>query len=455
MSAVPKPLRRPGTLVAGVFLGLVLLLDTADAFDLRDVPPGNRLTMNLDLPTATFQSIGYGPTSWARLAERALARWNAVGVGPSPDFTFFSLRSPTTFGDPCTRDGINEVRFDSTFCGRAWGDAVAFTVSRRSVVGGPVVEADVVFNATLPMDAYPGPVRHTAQGRALYDFYRIALHEFGHAAGMDHPDEAGQAVVALMNFRVSDLDELQPDDVAGIHTVTWFAPAARARFSPLDDSITELYQEILGRTPAPYELGGWRFHILANPTASGIGTFGHALFDSGEYLSKPSTPRAYVTLLYRSILDREPDPGGLQSWLQFLQAQFDTALPGFVNSQEFRRLVPSTQDQTAVRAVVTRLYQQVLGRQPAAAEVTQWTNYVFATGDLVGMARGFLGSTEYNSRARTLSEHVVILYRTFLGREPAAHEIPQWVNYLQSFRVAVEDAFINSVEFQQQLAVFF
>jgi hypothetical protein len=451
MSTAARRLSRRGTLIAGVFLGLVLVLDTAHAFDLRDVPPGTRLTMNLDLPAATFQSIGYGQTSWARLAERALARWNAVGVGPSPDFTFFAVRSPTTFGDPCTRDGINEVRFASTFCGRAWGDAVAFTVS-RFFAGGRVVETDVVFNVNVPMNAYPGPVRQAAQGGTLYDFYRIALHEFGHAAGLDHPDEAGQLVVALMNTTFGSLDELQLDDVAGIHTVAWVAPTAQVRFSPLDDSITELVQEILGRAPAPFELAGWRFHILANPTAAGIGTFGHALFDGGEYLSKPSTPRAYVTLLYRSILDREPDPGGLESWLQLLQAQFDTALPGFVNSQEFGRIVPSTQDQAAVRAVVTRLYQQVLGRQPAATEVTQWANYVVATGDLVGMARGFFGSAEYNGRARTLSEHVVILYRTFLGREPAAHEIPQWVNYLQSFRVAVEDAFINSAEFQRQLA---
>ena len=54
------------------------------------------------------------------------------------------------------------------------------------------------------MDAYPGPVRHTAQGGTLYDFYRIALHEFGHAAGLDHPDEAGQAVVASPGERASE-----------------------------------------------------------------------------------------------------------------------------------------------------------------------------------------------------------------------------------------------------------
>jgi hypothetical protein len=40
-------------------------------------------------------------------------------------------------------------------------------------------------------------------------------------------------------------------------------------------------------------------------------------------------------------------------------------------------------------------------------------------------------------------------------REPAAHEIPPWVDYLQSFRVAVEDAFINSAEFKGRLATFF
>ncbi len=37
--------------------------------------------------------------------------------------------------------------------------------------------------------------------------------------GLDHPDDAGQTVTAIMNSRVSDLDTTQPDDLAGIRSI--------------------------------------------------------------------------------------------------------------------------------------------------------------------------------------------------------------------------------------------
>src|SRR5262245_59919806 len=41
------------------------------------------------------------------------------------------------------------------------------------------------------------------------------LHELGHVLGLEHPDDAGQTVVALMNSHVSDVDTLTQDDRDG------------------------------------------------------------------------------------------------------------------------------------------------------------------------------------------------------------------------------------------------
>ena len=47
-------------------------------------------------------------------------------------------------------------------------------------------------------NSYRGNLR-TSGATSVHDFMRVALHEFGHVLGLDHPDENGQRVTALMN----------------------------------------------------------------------------------------------------------------------------------------------------------------------------------------------------------------------------------------------------------------
>src|SRR5687768_15405298 len=140
-----------GTCLSIIALSVTVLCTDSIAFALRSTPPGGRLVMNLDvLPTAPFQTIGYGHQSWNSLAEQALARWNTAGIGIGQDHSFFSRRVPTVTGDPCTLDGVNEVRAASTLCGMSWGSTVAVTITRS--IGGIAVETDVLFNSLLPYD---------------------------------------------------------------------------------------------------------------------------------------------------------------------------------------------------------------------------------------------------------------------------------------------------------------
>jgi hypothetical protein len=84
------------------------------------------------------------------------------------------------------------------------------------VRGSTRVEGDVIFNDTLNWDSFGGPLRRTSSGATLYDFRRVALHEFGHVLGLDHPDEAGQNVTAIMDSDSFDEERLYPDDIAGV-----------------------------------------------------------------------------------------------------------------------------------------------------------------------------------------------------------------------------------------------
>ena len=88
-------------------------------------------------------------------------------------------------------------------------------------------------------------VNASSVGGTLFDFYRLALHEFGHAAGLDHPNlDGGQSVVAVMNSGnqavggpQSAVDHLQADDIAGAHAIAWVGGGLVAAVLPSSRSV--------------------------------------------------------------------------------------------------------------------------------------------------------------------------------------------------------------------------
>ena len=156
-----------------------------------------------------------GFTSWTASAEDALLMWNNQ-IGAT---RFVPLRDSTASRSEA--NGLNNVFFSADIYGDAFGSGVlAVTLTYTS--GGSQRETDVLFNNRINWNSYRGPLRFGSGGAPVYDFHRVALHEFGHALGLDHPDEAGQSISALMNSRITSLDTLTSDDIEG----------ARAMYGP-------------------------------------------------------------------------------------------------------------------------------------------------------------------------------------------------------------------------------
>ena len=149
-------------------------------------PDGNiPLLLQLDAPGRPALPTG-------GLADRS-ANWNAA-VGPAitawnAHMSRSRLTSTNSTSSTTGRsNGVNNVFFSSTIYGEAFGSRVlAVTLSSRSGVRGVrITESDVIFNTGVSWDAYRGGTR------ARVDIRRVAMHEFGHVIGLDHP-EIGRA----------------------------------------------------------------------------------------------------------------------------------------------------------------------------------------------------------------------------------------------------------------------
>jgi hypothetical protein len=166
--------------------------------------------MHLQLGPSAFPLLD-GSESWGASAAGALAVWNSHITATQ----LAAVHDSAASRGP--RNGVNNVYFSNNVNGQAWGSGVlAVTITYSA--GSATTETDVLFNNNLAWNSYRGATRF-ANGSQVYDFHRIALHEFGHALGLDHPDAKGQSVSALMNSRISALDALTSDDIRGAQSL--------------------------------------------------------------------------------------------------------------------------------------------------------------------------------------------------------------------------------------------
>ena len=140
---------------------------------------------------------------WQRAIRSVMAEWNTAESA-----FVFTERAARSTDDPCRLpDTVTVILADpDNLCPGDGPLRFGARTEFRSYGGRTSWQARIYVNAESESAQDPASIR------------RLLLHEFGHAVGLGHPDEAGQSVAAVMNS-VIYYNRLQPDDIAGIQAL--------------------------------------------------------------------------------------------------------------------------------------------------------------------------------------------------------------------------------------------
>jgi hypothetical protein len=153
--------------------------------------------------------------------------------------------------------------------------------------------------------------------------------------------------------------------------------------------VTKMYQDTLGRGPDPTGLADWVSWLRSGRFT--VAQAASMFYSSNEYytLHAGNSPASWVTLLYQKLLNRTPDPSGLQFWIgNTSRYGMDWVAYNFYQSQESRM------------KRVQNIYETLLFRDPDPVGWPFWTDRVLTTGDLQ-LAWEVANSIEYWDKAQT------------------------------------------------------
>ncbi|UOA26161.1 Calx-beta domain-containing protein [Pseudosulfitobacter sp. DSM 107133] len=195
------------------------------------------------------------------------------------------------------------------------------------------------------------------------------------------------------------------------------------------------------------------------------GEAGNDLLIGGQSTNAVSTPGGQVYRIYRATLDRAPDTGGFEGWVDRLESGTNSIVEiatGFVASREFQNVYGSL-DNTGF---VNLLYNNVLGRAADSAGLAGWLQQLDDGTSRQQVVIGFSESAEFkagtateaNTYTNALSgraqseflDDVFRLYRATLDRDPDQRGLESWSTLLSEGQAypSIAGGFTNSTEFR-------
>lgn len=196
-------------------------------------------------------------------------------------------------------------------------------------------------------------------------------------------------------------------------TLAWIRDrASKIAFS--EPLVQALYSDMLQRPVDPTGLSTWTAALMAGTGASALGD---QIAHSAEYVNRR------VVEAYAQILGRTPDPTGLATWSQAIMSgrlRVEDLRGQLIQSDEYYARAGGTDP-----AYVARLYQDILGRAPAASEVSSWVSQIPSRG------RGIVSNGVWRS-LESAQRRVNEAFGIYLGRSADPTGLSTWAPYWQA-----------------------
>jgi len=240
----------------------------------------------------------------------------------------------------------------------------------------------------------------------------------------------------------------------------------RAGFDDVGAQVFRLYRATLDRDP---DTGGHlRWISQLDSGAQSLTQVAAGFADSREFANTYGrlNDSDFVTRLYRNVLERAPDAGGLAGWVDTLEAGGSRAqvVVGFSESEEFRtttRVDVLTLSYESYLSGWTddvfRLYRATLDRAPDKDGLVYWSTQLVAGAVFGDVAAGFTDSREFSNTYGDLDDtgFVTLLYNNVLDRAPDAAGLAGWVADLEegAARASIVTGFSQSPEFTASTAL--
>ena len=230
--------------------------------------------------------------------------------------------------------------------------------------------------------------------------------------------------------------------ISGVNTaVTWsISPAVGTIFKSGTIANAGLYQ-------APAVVAATQtITVMATSTADITKTATALITLKAATAATVIDDKTFVTQVYRDVLGREPDSGGLQYWMSILSSKALTRaqlVSSFFSSPEIYN--NST--------FIVKVYLTILHKTPDFAGWTNLLSQLHQGSSQADIVNSVLTSSVALSVSSSDEAFVTAAYRTVLGREPDSGGLLYWKSVLQSgfTRAGLVMSFVQGAEVENKL----